>query len=171
MLEIIPSLANLIYQYSYFGIFLLSLISTSTIFLPLPLYAIEFVVSGLGLNPILVGIFAGLGSTIGEITGYLAGLGGRSIAETKKIKSKFLLKFTKFFDKSGFIVILIAALLPFPFDVIGILAGASRYDIKKFFIATLIGKTIKNLLIAYSGAFIGTPLFVWLRIVEEVEPL
>lgn len=170
-MEILYALINLIYQYSYFGIFILSIISTSTIFFPLPLYAIEFVVSGLGLNPLIVGISAGFGSTIGEFTGYLAGLGGRSVMEIEKIKSKFIKKLTKFFSKHGFLVLLIAALLPFPFDVLGILAGASKYDIKKFFFATLIGKTLKNLLIAYSGFFIGSPLFEWIKIVKEVEPL
>lgn len=113
-----------------------------------------FFAAGLGLNPFIVGVVAGIGSAVGELTGYLIGLGGRQVIEIKrmdKMIGKSVKFFTKLFKKHGFWVIIITGAIPFPFDIIGILSGMGRYDIKKFFIATSIGKTIKTLLIAYAG--------------------
>jgi len=141
----------LIKNFSYLGIFLASLISTSTIFLPAPIYLIIFASPSFGLNPIAVSIVSGLGAALGELSGYFIGLGGREIIQEKRKKSRIVRKFTKYFGKFGFLVIVITAAIPFPFDVIGILAGVSRYDVKKFLIATFIGKTIKSLLIVYAG--------------------
>jgi membrane protein YqaA with SNARE-associated domain len=149
---------TLIVQFSYFAVFAVSAIGTSTIFIPFPSYfvIIAFAV-GMGLNPLAVGIIAGLGSTIGEITGYLVGLGSEKVIEEKEKKlPKFIKFFINYFKKFGFPIIVITALLPFPFDIVGIMAGMSDYDIKKFFIATLIGKTIKTLIIAY-GIYLTIP--------------
>jgi membrane protein DedA with SNARE-associated domain len=71
--------------------------------------------------------------------------------EKKKTFSGYLLKFGKVFKKYGFATIIVASFLPFPFDIVGILSGIGKYDIKKFFIGTAIGKTLRMLLIAYSG--------------------
>jgi membrane protein DedA with SNARE-associated domain len=49
------------------------------------------------------------------------------------------------------VIIPLAAFIPFPFDVIGISAGIGNYDIKKFFVATLIGRVLRCMLIAYAG--------------------
>ncbi len=161
--EILILSEKILVQFSYLGVFFLSLISTSTIFLPLPLYAISFVVGSLGLNPFLVGISAGFGSALGELTGYFIGAGSRHVIEEKRKIPKIFAKMEKLFKKFGFLTITIAALLPFPFDIIGITAGVSNYDLKKFFIATLIGKTIKNLILAFSGYFAGTILIHYIE--------
>ncbi len=153
--EFITWAQNLIVEFSYLAVFIVSLISTSTIFLPLPIYLMIFFAAGLGLNPFLVGISAGVGSAIGELTGYFIGAGSRRvlIIRRHKEKSKFVKKFTEFFKKYGFATIVVTSFLPFPFDIIGILSGVSNYDMKKFLIATIIGKTAKTLLIAYAGYY------------------
>lgn len=144
-------------DFGYIAVFFGSLISTSTIFIPLPIYFIIFFAAGIGLNPLVVGILAGAGSAVGELTGYFVGLGSRAVIERREEKEPRWIKFfTKLFKKYGFATILVTSLLPFPFDVIGILSGVSDYNIKKFFIATLIGKTIKTVLIAYAG-FVAIP--------------
>jgi membrane protein DedA with SNARE-associated domain len=157
---------ELIIQFSYIAIFFVSMISTSTIFIPFPIYIIIFFAAGLGLNPLLVGITAGIGSAFGELTGYLIGIGGDKVIEEKRRKEpRFIKFFTKLFKEFGFPIIFITAIIPFPFDVIGILAGMSEYDIKKFLVATSLGKIIKCLLIAYAG-YIGIPYIE--RIVGEI---
>ncbi|MGC9059175.1 MAG: YqaA family protein [Candidatus Aenigmatarchaeota archaeon] len=134
--------------FSYFGIFLASLISSSTIFLPMPIYALIILASTtLGMNPFLVALSAAIGMSLGELTSYFMGLGGNVIFH----KKKFIKSFNKFFKKYGFISIAITAFLPFPFDIVGILAGMGRYEIKKFLIATFIGKFFKSLLISLVG--------------------
>ncbi len=139
----------LLKSFGYFGIFLVSLISTSTIFLPAPLYLIIVVSSVYGMNPLLVAFFSGLGMAMGELTSYFIGLGGNKLME-KKYK-KTIRKFEKFFKKYGFLAIVLAAFLPLPFDFVGISAGIGRYEIKKFILATFVGKFFKALLLAFFG--------------------
>lgn len=141
-------------NFSYLGIFIISMIGTSTIFLPFPSYFIIVLAATIGLNPLLVGISAGLGSAVGELTGYFIGVGGEKIIEQRRKEPKIVKRFVRLFKKHGFPIIVVAAAIPFPFDVIGIVCGMSSYDIKKFLIATAIGKIIKCLAIAYAG-FLG----------------
>ena len=54
----------------------------------------------------------------------------------------------------AFSIVILFAMTPLPHDVIGILCGVINYNIKKFFLATLIGKVIMNLFIAWGG-FLG----------------
>ena len=137
--------------YGYFGIFLVSLIESSTIVFPLG-FAVVIFASGAVLNPFLVGLSAGLGAAIGEFTGYAIGLGGRKVIE-KKWKNH-IKKAEKLFQKyGGFLVIVLFAATPLPDDVVGILGGTLRYPLKKFFIASLIGKIILNLALAYGGFY------------------
>lgn len=140
---------ELIKTFGYLGIFLVSLISTSTIFLPFPLYSIITIASALGFNPFLVSILSALGMTIGEYTGYFIGRGGGKLLY-KRYK-KTIKKFEKFFKKFGVLTITIFAFLPFPFDIIGIVAGIGGFDMKKFFVATFVGKFFKAALLSYLG--------------------
>ena len=62
--------------YGYLGVFLISIITCSSIVVPVPGW-ILVATFGAVLNPILVGVVSGIGGTIGEMTGYLLGYGGR----------------------------------------------------------------------------------------------
>jgi membrane protein DedA with SNARE-associated domain len=137
--------------YGYIGIFLISLIGSATIFLPLPSAIFVFTVGAL-LNPFLVGLFAGIGSAIGEFTGYALGLGGRKIMK-KKWKKEIKKIEGLFQNYGGFLVILIFAATPLPDDITGIVAGILKYPVKKYFIASLIGKIVLNLVLAYAGLY------------------
>jgi len=138
-------------SYGYFGIFLISLIGSSTIIFPIPSAAFVFATGAL-LNPLLVGLFAGFGAAIGEFTGYALGLGGRR-AIKKKWKGN-INKVEKLFQKyGGFLVITIFAATPLPDDITGIVAGIIKYPARKFFLAVLIGKLILHIIIAYAGLY------------------
>jgi membrane protein YqaA with SNARE-associated domain len=155
---------RLILSFGYVAVFFVSIVGTSTLFVPFPVDAVvSFAVPGLGLHPLVVGLAAGLGSTVGELTGYVVGMGSREVL-IKERKVPWILtlrrkrrwwgwvKFiSRLFERYGFTVAVIAAAIPFPFDVIGILAGFGRYDVKKFLLATAVGKCAKTLLIAYLG--------------------
>lgn len=143
---------NLI-SFGYFGIFLINFISYSTILFPLP--GAFFVFSAAGfLNPLILGIVAGLGAAFGEMTGYGLGFGGRKIILGKKEIEK-IEKITNFLKRKGtfFAIIFIAALPFFGGDLLGISAGFLKYDPKKFFLASFIGKSILHLVIAFSGFY------------------
>jgi membrane protein DedA with SNARE-associated domain len=76
------------------------------------------------------------------------GYGGRKLL---KEKNKWLKVAESWFKKNGFITIFIFALTPLPDDVVGIIGGMAKYDIRKFFIASLLGKIILSLAISYLG--------------------
>lgn len=150
---------NIIKIFSYFGFFLIGFISSSTIFLPFPIYIISTLSIHFGYDPFLVAFFTSLGMSFGELTGYLVGFAGYKTY--KKIeKNKYYKKFKIWFKKYGGVTIFIFALLPLPFDIVGIACGISKYSIKKFLLFTFFGKFLKMLLIAY-GFYEAEKLLFW----------
>jgi len=134
-------------QLGYPGIFLISLISSATVFVPLPGFAVVFAM-GAYLNPLLVGIAAGLGSGIGEISGYLAGYAGHGAVE----RTRIFRSHKKQIEKYGAPAIFLLAFLPNPiFDVAGVASGAIKMPMWKFLLATVCGKILRYILLAYAG--------------------
>jgi len=152
---------EIIRVYGPLGLFIGSIFANASIVLPLPIDIFVFLLAhknffGLGLFDLaLIGMIVGLGAAIGEMTAYFLGLltsrGLREI-ESKAIKRK-LEEIKENIKYKGMFFIVIAALVPFPFDFIGIAAGLLRYDAKKFFIAAFIGKSIKFTLIGLAGFY------------------
>jgi len=157
---------DLIIRFSYVAIFFLSVLGTSTLFIPFPLDVILSFAGSIGLNPLFLGIVVGMGSATGELTGYLVGAGGRMVIEEKKRRMPKIIKFfTNSFEKYGFGVIALTAFIPFPFDFIGILSGVSKYNIKKFYIAVALGRVTRALLFAYLGYLVIPVIGDWLEMV------
>lgn len=146
--DIINWMLNLSTTYGYFGIFLISLVGASSIFFPIPYTVIIFSL-GKTFDPVWIAVAAGIGSAVGEFSGYLLGLGGRrAISGRYKKKMEFL---AKVFKKFGPIVIFLFALTPLPDDLLFIPLGVMRYSIVRAFVPALIGKFCMNLIVAYSG--------------------
>lgn len=144
-------------EMGYAGVFIISLISSATVFVPLPGFAIVFAM-GAYLNPLLVGIAAGVGSGFGEISGYLAGYAGHNAVERTRVYREH----KKQIEKWGMPAIFLLAFTPNPvFDVAGVASGAMKMPAWKFLAATIAGKTLRYALLAYlGGAAVG--LFPWL---------
>jgi len=134
----------------YFGIFIVSLIGSASIILPIPFIVVVFSAGAL-LNPLLVGLSAGAGAAIGELSGYGVGYGAQTLIT--KHKKWFELAESWFQKHGGFLVIFIFAATPLPFDIVGLMSGAMKYPVKRFFIATLLGKIVANLIVAYAGFY------------------
>jgi membrane protein YqaA with SNARE-associated domain len=141
---------KIVYIFSYFGFFLIGFISTSTIFLPFPIYIFTVITEKFGFNPLLVALSTSLGMSFGELTGYFTGYIGYKLSRKKIEKNKFYRKFKNWFKKFGDLTIFLFAFLPLPFDVVGISCGLSKYDLKKFLLFTFLGKFLKMLLLLYS---------------------
>jgi len=104
---------------------------------------------GASLNPLLLGIVAGCGSGIGELSGYLAGATGSEMFRKRRIDSRLHRLTTRYTMP----VLFVLAIIPTPlFDVAGILAGAIRLPIHRFLLPVITGKIIKHVLVAYLGA-------------------
>ncbi len=135
--------------YGYLGAFLISLVSSATIILPIPGLALIFAL-GDAYNPFLIGIAAGAGSALGEITGYMAGYSGQIVLKNNKT----YLRMERWMKRRGSIVIFVLAFVPNPiFDLAGAAAGVLRYPLWKFLTVCFLGKTPKSILVALAGAW------------------
>jgi membrane protein YqaA with SNARE-associated domain len=148
--DIVEWMKNFAVQYGYFGIFLISFLGATSVFIPIPYTVVIFTLGGLQIfDPLWIAVAAGTGAAIGEFSGYLIGFGGRRvIGEKYKKKMDFL---TKLFKKFGPIMIFVFALTPLPDDLLFIPLGIMRYSLLKAFIPALLGKFVSNFIIAYSG--------------------
>lgn len=134
--------------YGYLGVFLISVIGNATVIFPVPSLAVVFA-GGSVLNPLLVGLIAGVGEPLGELTGYLAGYGGSAVIENRKRFDQI----KDWMERRGFITIFLLSLIPNPFfDLAGIAAGMLRFPVWKFLLACWMGKTLKALALAYLGS-------------------
>src|SRR5207249_1809390 len=98
-------------------------------------------------NPFGVGLAAGTGGAIGEMTGYIAGLSGQSVIERMDIYERI----APYIRRFGPWAIFIMAAIPNPFfDLAGIAAGVLKMPAWRFFLAVWAGQIIKMLLIAYA---------------------
>jgi membrane protein YqaA with SNARE-associated domain len=158
--EFFNGLSQLLLQYSYFGVFLLSFIGTASIIIPVPYTLIIFTLSLTGQwNSALLIVAGGLGSALGELTGYLLGyFGRRVVSEERQRKMTYLVRV---FDRYGPLAIFVFALTPLPDDLLFIPLGIMKYKFYKAFIPSLIGKILMIFILVNSGSIAGT-IFVGL---------
>jgi membrane protein DedA with SNARE-associated domain len=137
--------------FGYPGIFFINLVGSASIILPLPSVIIVFA-SGAILNPWLVGLSSAAGAALVELTGYVLGFGSRQVIEGKH--KKLLERTKKWIEKHGaFAIIVLFAVTPLPDDVVGILAGIIKYDVKRFLLATFVGKLVMMTAVAWGGFY------------------
>jgi len=137
-------------DYGYMGAFFISVLGNLNIFFPIP-YALVIYTLGALLDPILLGIISGLGSAIGEFSSYFVGRGGRKLID--KRYGERLDNVRLLIQRFGAITIFAFALLPLPDDLVMIPLGMMKYSLKKAFIAMFAGKTLMNIILAYSGRY------------------
>jgi membrane protein YqaA with SNARE-associated domain len=130
----------------YLGSFLVSLVANGTIILPMPGIIVLFAL-GATFNPWLIGLTAGAGGAIGELTGYAAGFSGRRILRNNAL----YIRAVGWLRKWGIWVIFLFTVTPLPLDVVGIAAGALRFPIWKFLLVCWFGKVILYTGMALAG--------------------
>jgi len=135
-------------QFGYFGVFIISFIGSVSVVFPIP-YTLVIFFLGSSLDPFLVAISGGLGSALGEFSGYALGYYGRTVvSEERRRKMNYMVKL---FDRYGPVAIFLFALTPLPDDLLFIPLGVMRYPFWKAFIPALLGKTLMTFILAYSG--------------------
>ena len=135
-------------ELTYLGAFLVMLFTSATIILPAPGIVIVYAL-GSQANPLLVGLAAGPGAALGEMTGYTAGYGASAIVDNAPMYTRISRLVGSRF---GLAFIALLAFIPNPlFDMAGMVAGSLRIKWWQFFLATLSGKTLRSILIAYLG--------------------
>ena len=127
------------------GLFIVSIIGNATFFIPVPVVVACAVAPAFGW--IGTGLVNGIGSTIGEVTGYLAGYGGSAIIPQGALYKRL----EGFMQRHGMFAIFLFALIPNPvFDMAGAISGALKLPLWKFFVAAGLGKTLRMLVGAYA---------------------
>jgi len=135
-------------QFGYFGVFIISFIGSVSVVFPIP-YTLVIFFLGSSLNPFFVAVSGGLGSALGEFSGYALGYYGRTVvSEERRRKMDYMVKL---FDRYGPAAIFLFALTPLPDDLLFIPLGVMRYAFWKAFIPALLGKTLMTFILAYSG--------------------
>jgi membrane protein YqaA with SNARE-associated domain len=137
--------------YGYLGVVVLTLLSSATIVLPSPALGVV-ALAGKTLNPWLVGGLGGVAASLGEITGYMVGLGGSSLAA----RSRLYPRVEHWVRRWGVLTIFVLAVIPSPvFDLAGIAAGTMRMPFRRYFVACLCGKVLRFILVAWVGYYLG----------------
>lgn len=141
----------------YPGVLIVSFISAVGLVLPVPGLAAACGAGGLDLNILGVGLLAGVGGGIGELSGYAIGYGGRSVIERRG----FYVTLRTWMERRGALTIFVASAIPNPiFDLIGVAAGGTRYPIERFLIVVIAGSIVKNLTVAWACSR-GFDLLPW----------
>jgi len=163
--------------YGYAGGFLVSILGGITI-IPIPSLLVIFTLGGV-LNPVYVGLVSGLGEALGGITVYLTGAGGGAVWSRLQarqqafydqprpsydivtpVQSRLQSRWQTFYDRlaksvgrrgSTWLVFVVSAMIFSPFYFAGLAAGTLHMGLKRFFLVSWAGKTIKGLIVAYAG--------------------
>ena len=139
----------------YTSIWFLAFIGAALVFLPVSALAAVCVAATVDLNPFLIAVVAASAEAIGELTGYLAGMGGKAVFE----RNRFYLRFKNLFLRYAALTLFLGSIIPNPlFDIMGVAAGSILYPVRRFLLLVFIGKTIKFTWVAL-GCYYGMTWF------------
>ena len=144
------------------SLFLLGFFGAASVIVPVPYTAFLFTLSSvyLGLNAVETAVFVGMGSGLGEVTGWIA---GRSMEDMLKIyrspgysatlaliedrarRSRLLVPF----------IVFIFALTPLPDDLVFIVLGTLRYPLRLAIPSSMAGKILMIYLLVEMGKMLG----------------
>ena len=139
----------------YTSIWFIAFIGAALVFAPVGALGAVCVAVAVDQNPFMVALVAASAEAVGELTGYLAGMGGKSFFEHKR----FYLRFKNLFSRYAALTLLIGSAVPNPlFDILGVIAGSTLYPLRKFLLLVFIGKTIKFTWVSL-GCYYGATWF------------
>jgi len=140
---------------AYASIWFLAFIGSALIFLPVSALAAVCVAATVDLNPFMVALVAASAEAVGELTGYLAGMGGSSLFE----RNRFYLRFKNLFSRYASLCLFLGSIIPNPFfDFLGVAAGSILFPVKRFVLIVFAGKTLKFLWVGL-GCYYGMTWF------------
>lgn len=141
---------------SYLVVLFVSFLGGVSIIFPLPYYLFVMTFAAGGSNPFILGIFAGVGLTLGDSTSYLFGFHGGEIIPQKYQKNfeKILKKFISYPKYLRALLIFIwGSIVPLPSDILTIPMGILKYPYKKLIIPLGLGHIVFNTILAVSGYY------------------
>lgn len=140
-------------KYGLIGLFFNGMFSS---FIPIPT---EVTTSALllgDINPTYIFLVLNISSIIGGFIAYYIGYNVKLLRKLRKAPDKkYEHKSLSMMNKYGWaVVIFFSPWLPIIGDVASIIAGTQRYDIKKYTLAMVAGKTIKSIAIVFFSSWV-----------------
>jgi membrane protein YqaA with SNARE-associated domain len=134
-------------SWGYLGVFGVVFVATASVALPIP-YLLIVARAASYLDPIGIALVAGLAGMLGELAGYLIGVGGSGLLPHGRLYERA----RHWICNYGFWTIAFFACVPNPFfDAMGLMAGTLRYPWWRFALSCFLGKSIKFLVAALIG--------------------
>jgi len=135
---------------TYLVVLVSSFLFNLSVMVPVPVAVAVMIASVQYWNPVVIALFAAIGGTIGELSGYYAGFYGRKWALPNNVVG--FQNVQGWIDKYGGWAISFLAFQPvIPFDIGGFIAGCAKMNILKFLLFLFIGKFPKYVLICYAA--------------------
>ena len=135
-------------HWGYVGVFAAEFGNSAAIIVPTPGPAYTLAMSVV-LHPLLLGLLGGVAAALGELVGYAVGARGSEIVPGGRLYARLQTMTARW----GGGVLFAFAVLPLPFDVAGVWAGAVRYPLWRFAVYVTLGKVIKVTTIALAGYY------------------
>jgi len=171
--------------FGYFGPFIVSFIGNASFLFPMPYMLVTFIVGGFTdtvtgeflFDPWMVGIISGFGATLGEMTGYLIGFGGRRFIDEHQRNS--FSEYIKTHPRAIPLITWFLAVSPIADDFFIVPLGAVKYPWWKVAIPQFVGKSMFMIGAAFAGRFsldfvediIGNPASITSRTIEVLALL
>ena len=146
-----PILENPIFvKYGLIGLFLNCVFAS---FIPFPIVLTSTALLLDGESPTLVFVVMATGSIIGGFLTYLVGYDGKKLYRMlrKTHSEEHYQKSFAWLNKYGWIIIFALSLVPILTEIVTIIAGAKKYDFKKFVISMAIARTASAFMSVYFG--------------------
>ncbi|OGO01850.1 MAG: hypothetical protein A2Y72_05590 [Chloroflexi bacterium RBG_13_53_26] len=133
---------------AYLIVFGTSLLSNLTVIAPVAVGAAVMMTAADFYHPVVVALFAAIGGTLGELGGYYAGSLGKNVLANEYPEAYD--RVAGWVDRYGMWAISFLAFQPLiPFDIAGLVAGASKMPAPKFVLACFLGKFPKYIILVY----------------------
>lgn len=141
------AIVNQAAHWGYAGCFFISMLASGTLMIPGMGVVITFTLGSV-LNPMLVGVIAGFGEATGAVGAYLTGYGGGGFVDIEPLQTRLSPFMKRHGEKAIFAMAAIINPLYYAFAV---WMGVLRVRVYKFFFYTLLGRTLKSIIVAYMG--------------------
>ena len=133
---------------AYLVVFGTTLAGNASIIIPVHIHIAIMVAAASQWNPILIAFIASIAGTLGEMTGYYAGYLGKKIIVSESTPGYN--RIVGWMSRYGPWAIFILSLQPIlPFDIAGLVAGASKIPLWKFLLPCWAGRFPKYIMFCY----------------------
>jgi len=153
-------------EVGYLGLTIVSFFGSLIPFVPIPSFVLVATMAvGEQFDIHILVLIAAITSTAAKQIIFYASYGGRKIISEKT--KKRMMPFQKLVKRYGGSAAFVAAATPIPDDLVYIPLGLAKYNPKRFFVATLLGKFVLYYVIALISHYMGLSLLE--PVLQEID--